>query len=202
MRHQTASSGDLGPLLPGAVWGADRRPRGRAAAATARRRRLHPERGRTTDSLGRCKIERGTHFVILEAPGTALSVETLSWAVARTAFPYQRRKESHMSRKAAEHHRKASEHHTQAAHHHGEAAKHHESGQHEKAGHHANAATGMPRTPASMVSRPVERTPRSTERNSAEGASPLKRVRKAARWPLHVGHRGPAGGCRLTSNSI
>jgi hypothetical protein len=47
-----------------------------------------------------------------------------------------------MSKKAAEHHKKASEHHSHAAHHHGEAAKHHESGQHEKAAHHAHTARG------------------------------------------------------------
>jgi hypothetical protein len=45
-----------------------------------------------------------------------------------------------MSKKAAESHKKASEHLTHAAHHHTEAAKHHETGQHEKAAHHAHIA--------------------------------------------------------------
>src|ERR1019366_3790415 len=48
-----------------------------------------------------------------------------------------------MSKKAAESHKKASEHLTHAAHHHTEAAKHHETGQHEKAAHHAMMKMGL-----------------------------------------------------------
>ena len=44
--------------------------------------------------------------------------------------------------KGATHHRSAAEHHEHAARHHKKAATHHEAGNHEKAGHHANAAAG------------------------------------------------------------
>ena len=42
--------------------------------------------------------------------------------------------------KGGTHHELAAEHHETAAHHHREAAKHYESGDHEKAGHHAHVA--------------------------------------------------------------
>jgi len=45
-------------------------------------------------------------------------------------------------KQVAEHHKKAAEHHEQAAHHHRQAAQHHESGNDEKAGHHAHVAQG------------------------------------------------------------
>jgi len=44
--------------------------------------------------------------------------------------------------KGHEHHTTAAEHHENAAHHHREAARHYESGDHEKAGHHAHVAHG------------------------------------------------------------
>jgi hypothetical protein len=64
-----------------------------------------------------------------------------------------------MSKKAAEHHKKASEHHSHAARHHGEAAKHHESGQHEKAAHHAQSQI-LPRREPSNTELPLEKPPR------------------------------------------
>jgi hypothetical protein len=50
--------------------------------------------------------------------------------------------EEAMSKAHHEHHASAAEHHEHAAHHHREAARHYESGDHEKAGHHAHVAHG------------------------------------------------------------
>ena len=68
-----------------------------------------------------------------------------------------------MSKEAADHHRKASEHHGHAAKHHQEAAKHYDAGSHEKASHHAHAATDMPRTRESIESRRAAPIARNTE---------------------------------------
>ncbi len=56
----------------------------------------------------------------------------------------------HMSKKAA-HHRTAAEHHEHAARHHREAAKHHDSGNHEKAAHHAVLPRDTTNTPPTTL---------------------------------------------------
>ena len=59
-----------------------------------------------------------------------------------------------------EHHESAADHHESAAHHHREAAKHYESGDHEKAGHHAHVAPRMDCMQLITATRPQSTTPR------------------------------------------
>ena len=74
-----------------------------------------------------------------------------------------------MPKKAAEHHKKASEHFTHAAHHDEEAAKHGESGNHERAAHHAAIARGHDLLAPSTLTRQGRLTLRTTGRCTIEG---------------------------------
>ena len=69
--------------------------------------------------------------------------------------------------KGGTHHELAAEHHETAAHHHREAAKHYESGDHEKAGHHAHVAHAHELHAPITATRPRSITPSTTSKRRA-----------------------------------
>src|SRR5262249_6128717 len=130
---------------------------------------------RTAAARAICSVAAGTG----SSTGTIAAFIRLSDSGrSLTAVNGPERQEINMSTKAhkgGSHHEIAAEHHETAAHHHREAAKHYESGDHEKAGHHAHVAHAHDCMRPITGTRPQNTTP-STITKRGERAARCGRV--------------------------